>query len=272
MRIILIFSSIFICLHTFSQDVSKGSMPVGKKQVLLLGCFHFDNPGLDVVKVNDANMLSPARQQQVQQVLDKLAQWKPDKIFVEIPASMQGRLDTAYQKYLNGAYELKASETHQLGFRLGKMLGHTRLYGIDDRSTDFPMDSVMKVMMAAGQMGQMMHFKKAVDSMQSAFNNMLETKTLTEILLEQNNRHNRDFQVASYFNFLQAGPMDNSAGAHLVSQWWKRNMIIYGNLLKQLNSSSEKVLVIFGAGHTALLEAMMRYHTQIDLVEPWQVL
>jgi putative AlgH/UPF0301 family transcriptional regulator len=121
-------------------------------------------------------------------------------------------------------------------------------------------------MMAAGQMAQMMQFKKAVDSMQLAFNKMLETKTLNEILHEQNNRHNRNFQVASYFNFLQAGPMENSAGAHLASQWWKRNMIIYGNLLKNLNSGPEKVLVIFGAGHTALLEAMMRYNPEFTEV------
>ncbi|MDX2046674.1 MAG: hypothetical protein SFU87_07790, partial [Chitinophagaceae bacterium] len=39
-----------------------------KTEVLLLGTFHFDNPGLDVAKFENANILSPVRQKEVQAV------------------------------------------------------------------------------------------------------------------------------------------------------------------------------------------------------------
>lgn len=43
-------------------------------------------------------------------------------------------------------------------------------------------------------------------------------------------------------------------------------MVIYENILKTLNGKEERVLVLFGSGHTALLNEMMKYNSKLELV------
>ena len=109
-----------------------------KTKVVLLGCFHFDNPGLDVAKFENANILSEKRQQEVREVLNKLKAFKPDKIFVEAPVEMQAKLDSNLSNYKSGSFTLKGSETHQLGFRLAKELDLQKLYAVDYQESTFP--------------------------------------------------------------------------------------------------------------------------------------
>ena len=49
-------------------------------------------------------------------------------------------------------------------------------------------------------------------------------------------------------------------------------MIIYENILKHLSGTEEKILVIFGSGHTALLREMMKFNPNIKLVDVETVL
>jgi hypothetical protein len=43
-------------------------------------------------------------------------------------------------------------------------------------------------------------------------------------------------------------------------------MIIYENVLKTLNGKEERILILFGSGHTALLNEMMKYNQKLGLV------
>jgi len=49
-------------------------------------------------------------------------------------------------------------------------------------------------------------------------------------------------------------------------RWWKRNTIIQENILKKVTGKEDKILVIFGYEHTALLNAMMKYNRNFELV------
>ena len=60
----------FLCLLSFLV-VATGHTQQKKTQVLLLGSFHFDNPGLDVAKFENANIMSPQRQKEVLEVVEK---------------------------------------------------------------------------------------------------------------------------------------------------------------------------------------------------------
>ena len=81
-----------------------------------------------------------------------------------------------------------------------------------------------------------------------------------------------DFQVGSYYEFLVAGKEGDHVGSYLTSEWWRRNMVIYENVLKRLDGKEKNILIIFGSGHTALLEAMMKYNKNIELVPASSVL
>ncbi len=237
-----------------------------KPKILLLGSFHFDNPGLDVAKFESVNALSSKRQQEIGDILAKLKQFKPDKIFVEVPVELQPKLDSNFQLYKNDKFVLRASETHQLGYRLAKELNLPGLYAVDYNGTDFPFDSLMTSAAEAKQFTLIENINRSVDSIQRRFNESLKKHTIREMLLEENSAPMVDLQVAWYFNLLVAGKEGNHVGSYLISEWWRRNMVICENILKRLTGKEERILVIFGAGHTALLQQMLKYNKNMELV------
>lgn len=256
---------IFCCISVLSTLSAIGQE--AKTKVLLLGCFHFDNPGLDVAKFENVNILSEKRQQEVLEVVEILKQFKPDKVFVEVPAELQGRLDSNINKYKSGQFILKGTETHQLGYRLAKELNLSTLYAVDYRDAQFPFDSLVKSATEAKQYDLLGYMKRSIDSVQNDFNESLKKNTVRQLLLNQNTDAASKLQVGGYFDFLVAGKEGNHIGSYLTSEWWRRNMIIYENILKRLDGKEKKILVIFGSGHTALLKEMMKYNKSFELVQ-----
>ncbi len=255
-----------ICSCIFSFLFFSVVAQQSKTKVLLLGCFHFDNPGLDVAKFDNANILSNKRQQELKDILGKLEQFAPDKIFVEMPVAQQGYLDSTLLKYKSGLLTLNAGEIHQIAFRLAKELSIPTLFAVDYRSSDFPFDSLVNSAKEAGQYNLLGYIKTSIDSIQNDFNESLKKNTLRELLLNQNSKTVNEFQVGAYFDFLVAGKKGNHVGSYLASEWWRRNMIIYENILKQLDGKEKSILVIFGSGHTALFHEMMKYNKNFDLI------
>ncbi len=253
----------FIALSSLSLSIAQNKQPV---KVLLLGVFHFDNPGLDVAKFKNADILSAERQKEVMDVVNKLKAFAPDKIFIEAAPESQAKIDSQIVQYKAGKLALTANETQQLGFRLAKDLNLSTLYGVDYRDADFPFDSLMKSANEAGQTSLLSFVQKTIDSVQTVFNEHIQKSTISEMLIWQNSAQANFAGVDFYFRLLPAGKLGNHVGSYLVSEWWRRNMIIYENILKNLNGSEKKIVVIFGAGHTALLNEMMKFNQGIQLV------
>lgn len=264
-KIFLICVSFFLCLWINAQD----NRPI---KVLLLGVFHFENPGLDVAQFKNADILSASRQKEVIEVVNKLKAFAPDKIFIESPPESQVTIDSALAQYKAGKFTLHANEIQQLGFRLATDLKLPTLYGVDYLGADFPFDSLMKSANDAGQLSLTSFIKKIIDSVQTSFNEHMQKSTISEILIWQNSLQASLSGVDFYFRLLVAGKPGNHVGSYLTSEWWRRNMIIYENILKCLSGSEEKILVIFGSGHTALLREMMKFNPNIKLVDVESVL
>ncbi len=251
----------------------KGQTTVSKKtEVLLLGTFHFANPGLDVAKFEDANILSAKRQKEVEELVAKLKQFKPDKIFIEVPVSSQKRYDSLFNAYKNGAHKLSASESQQVGFRLAKECGLSTLICADFTSVSFPMDSVMKIMMANQQMDMLQYLQGTMQKEQNDFNEQLKTKTIRQILMDGNTESVYKKLAGMYYFFLKAGDKNNHAGSFLASEQWRRNMYIYGNILKNLDGKEKKILVLYGATHVAMLNEMLKYNEEMNLVMASEIL
>ena len=83
--------------------------------------------------------------------------------------------------------------------------------------------------------------KRTIDSVQAAFNNSLKDHTVRELLLDQNTDAVNRLQAAFYFDLLVAGKEGDHIGSYLTSQWWKRNMIIYENILKRLDGKEKSI-------------------------------
>lgn len=240
--------------------------------VLLVGTFHFANPGLDVAKFEDADILSEKRQKEVGALVAKLKEFKPDKIFIEVPVASQKKYDSLLAAYKNGTHQLSASESQQVGFRLAKACGLNTLYCADFSNVSFPMDSVMKVMMANKQLEMLQYLQGAMQKEQNDFNKQLKTKTISQILVDGNTEAVYKKLAGMYYFFLKAGDKTNHAGSFLASEQWRRNIYIYENILKNLDGKEERILILYGTTHVAMLKEMMKYNEAFTIIPVSQLL
>jgi hypothetical protein len=59
--------------------------------------------------------------------------------------------------------------------------------------------------------------------------------------------------VGLYFATVPFGDPGDYAGPDLLAAWYQRNIHIYANIVKLIDSPNDKILVIYGAGHLGWL-------------------
>lgn len=221
-----------------------------KKQILLLGTFHFENPGLDVAKVNTFNVMSDKSQKELEDITNKIKKFGPDKIFVEWNYEKQAKLDKFYNKNTDSLLQKDADEIVQLALRSAKKLGHKKLYAIDYNGTDFPYDSLVKGMKDAGQFDLIKKNEETMKHYEADFNTKITKYSLAQLLLDVNKQDiNWYIETA-----IKGGKINNFVGAYLVSEWYRRNLYMYALIQKLTESKDDKIMVLLGAGHNREFE------------------
>ncbi|MCB0279074.1 MAG: hypothetical protein KDD94_06220 [Calditrichaeota bacterium] len=85
-------------------DNGGGVFADPEKQALLMGTFHYHNPGADVAKTKAFDILSEGSQEQLDSLTKLIRDFNPSKIFVEWSFKEQRELDSLYQLYRQGIY------------------------------------------------------------------------------------------------------------------------------------------------------------------------
>ncbi|WP_223302137.1 hypothetical protein [Haladaptatus sp. R4] len=80
-------------------------------QVMLLGTYHMDNPGLDEVNVDADDVLASHRQAELRELVTRIAEWTPDLITVERPYDRNDVLNDRYREYWSGERAYDHEET-----------------------------------------------------------------------------------------------------------------------------------------------------------------
>ena len=116
-------------------------------QVLMIGVFHFSNPGLDMIKTDQINVMEDASQAYLETLTSRIAKdFKSTKILLEYVPDNDDTIQKHYQDYLSGNYQLEADETEQLGFRMAKKAGGVTIASYDDRTVEWQAEPLFKVM------------------------------------------------------------------------------------------------------------------------------
>jgi hypothetical protein len=226
-------------------------------QVLVLGVFHLDNPGRDLVNPGIKDVLGPRRQKEILDVVARLEKFRPTVIALEAPVgarAMQERLD----KFAGGNYALSADERDQVGLRLARNLGHTKVHGVDFPE-DLDFDAVFK---SAKECGQEAVLERAFAELNSKIKPKLESgymehHTVRELLLEGNSQEILELSHRAYLGLLPIGKGDKYPGATLVSRWYDRNLKIATNIARLADEKPQRILVIIGSGHAKLLRQFL---------------
>ena len=112
-----------------AEQTPTSTLPAAR--VMLLGTFHFDNPGLDAVKYTPIDVMQPEQQAYVVALSERLARFAPTKVLLEYTDDVDEKINQRYRDYLAGKFELRKNEVYQVGFRVAKIMGHKRVYGFD---------------------------------------------------------------------------------------------------------------------------------------------
>ncbi len=255
-------------LLVFAIAFNTVSAQSKKKQILLLGTFHFENPGLDVAKTNTFNVMSDKSQKELENITNKIKKFGPDKIFIEWNYEKQDKLDKFYARNSDSLFRIKADEIVQVALRSAKKLGHKKLYGIDYQHTDFPYDSLVNGMKAASQFDLIKINEETMKKYENDQNQKIAKYSLTELLLDINTKKSNEENLGWYLQTATKGGKTNDfVGAYLVSEWYRRNLYMYALIQKLTESKDNKIMVLLGAGHTAMIREFVEHNPDFEIVE-----
>lgn len=246
-------------MQDFDQIATKVDRP-NKPQLLIVGFYHFENPGLDVVKADLDDHTSAKRQQEILQLNAQLARFKPTKVAIEHPATSD-KAQAKYDNWKSGSGQLSASETEQVGFRLAKELGHDRIYPVD-----YKLDLDFEAVMGAADEPAMKEFQSMIGMVQS-FMSTLKDRPVRDNLALLNSPSADRMGNGFYLRMLSVGAGQNHPGAKLASDWYARNLYWLANLAK-IAQPKDRILVICGSGHASLLRSILRDSIDFEVVDP----
>ena len=247
-----------------------------KPTVMILGSGHLANPGMDGFNYKMDDVLAPKRQREIKQLVEQLKAFNPTKIALEVDFSRNAEINAEYQGYLKGTYQLTRGEGNQIGYRLAKQLGHSKVFCVDYSRNysqepdgffreDFDWDLVdyNKFAKAHNQehlMGQPStnEGKVAQDADGTIWIEPEKYEPITDMYRRFNQPEGRFAEHQQYLRIARVGLGDRYPGANWVGHlWYTRNLKIFVNLTRITESADDRILLIIGAGHVFLVQQFL---------------
>jgi hypothetical protein len=257
------------CLKFFPSNDNSD-----KLEVLLIGTFHFSNfepqKNYDISQTIEVDVLSKHNQMELELISNKVADFKPDKIFVEYPYARQKQLDSIYKYFVPSDFESKErDEGDQLAFRIAKQLNHKQVYGCDFRGFSFPYDSMINSMEMANQYGMIASDKFELEQWEKKYNETVNrNKSLLDVLYFLNDEQERLDDIGWFLNSAnKAGTLKDTIGNYLTSQWYNRNLKIYSAIQKTIDEKDKRIMILLGSSHTAILKDFIDKNRNWTIVE-----
>lgn len=246
-------------------------------RVMVLGAWHFDNPGQDLQNMQAEPVTTPGRQAELAAVAGALARFEPTAIALERMAADQATLlDHRWPEFTPEMLSSRADERVQLGYRLAALTGVTRVYAIDEQPLEgegydyFPYGPLMEWAAAHGRTGELDAAQAEIGAAVAQMEAMQQTHTIGAMLAEINRPDHPLFGPANQqfqYGFLRMGSGRAWPGAELNSHWYERNAKIFSKLL-QVAEPGDRIVVVIGAGHLFWMRHFLETMPGFELVEP----
>jgi hypothetical protein len=277
MRYLLFIATLILLISCVEQKTETGIkypseyFPKEKVQVLVVGTFHFEYPGLDYNKTpeeDQIDVLKEPKKSEVTELVDYIKKFKPNKIAIE--AFDKWEATKKLKEYKKGEHRDKRDERYQLGMRIAHELQLDTLYAIDSwglseymaekdsvyiqnlfKDFDFQSDDPFNQ--------HMMDWYKEESKLASKTN-------LLNFFKMTNSKESHDYGYGAYL--VGDFKLENYRGADILSMWWyNRNLRIFRNLQKITESKNDRILMIFGNGHASVLRQLLEASPEFEFVE-----
>ncbi|WP_298550817.1 DUF5694 domain-containing protein [uncultured Algibacter sp.] len=263
---------------------------------MLLGVYHFNNPGKDSYNTEVDDYGTTKRQKEIKEVVHLLEEFKPTKILVELSPTEQSKIDSLYNLYLTNQITLEdiqggINEVYQIGFRLGKQLNGIDVIAVDYHGNwlapyaDFIADTLVfeDYLNHSSTYAQSMKEKNDLFLKNSIRENLIYLNEQEQILDNHNYYNNIAIKVKDTANIMftyqeseqeinglhyQMRSFDfDNIGVELVAEWYKRNLFIYRNILEN-SEENDRILLIIGSGHVFYLNQLLENNSKCKLIRP----
>src|SRR5207244_12843466 len=180
------------CLAAFLSTNLLAQSPTpapARIQVMVLGTYHFDNPGQDLQNMKVDSVLTPAKQAELSDVASRLAKFNPTKIAVEALSDRTDFVTNKFDGFTAEKLNKDPDERTQIAFRLAHQLGQKSVYGIDEQSNTidyFPFDKVDTYAKAHQQSAALGRMQEKVAEMIKQMEAAQKTKTVRLMLADVN--------------------------------------------------------------------------------------
>ncbi|WP_425445837.1 DUF5694 domain-containing protein [Dethiothermospora halolimnae] len=238
----------------------KRSSP--KPKVLLVGTFHMRKSS-DMYSTEVDDLLSEKRQREIREVIDRLKDFNPTKVALEIVTEEEKTINNKYKAYTEGQLKLEPREDQQVGFPIASELGHERVYPID----------WMEVGVATRPYGEVHGW--AETNQPELFNKIFQgeifkldtNKSILEMYKICNNLGEIKRSHKQYINMARIGNIGEYVGIDWLVWWYQRNLILFSNICRLASSGEERILVLIGSSHIYLLNQFLQESDEVELVD-----
>lgn len=259
------------CILAASATLMAQTPAPAPIQVMVLGSYHFGNPGMDLHNMKAESVLTPERQKELEDIATRLAKFNPTKIAVEAISDQPDYSTRKYAEFTPAKLTSDPDERVQIAYRLAQHLGHKSVYGIDEQSETidyFPFDKVQAYAKSHDKTAMLDGMQAAVEKTMTEMEAAQKTKPIRTLLAEMNEPARvRSDHDDFYYGLLPLGDQKEQPGAELNAAWYQRNAKIFAKLT-QVARPGDRVLVVFGAGHGFWLRELAQNTPGFTLVEP----
>jgi hypothetical protein len=229
------------------------SGPERPVEVMVLGTYHFGNPGLDLHNVKAEDVTTPRRQAELQAVADAVAGYRPTRIMIETTPRDAGLVEPRFAAFTPASLTRERDEVVQIAFRIAHQLQLPKVYGIDEKGGPgepdyFPFEKVAAFAGAHGQQARIDALMAKGAAITKATEEKQAQATIAELLVLHNEMDGNASSIDPYYEMLAIGDFEQQPGAELNAMWYLRNAKIFAKLIR-LAEPGDRILVVYGSGH-----------------------
>lgn len=250
-----------------ATSAAQGPAPI---EVMVVGTWHFAGSDSDIVSAKTGSVLTARRQQELDEVAERLAAFRPTVIVTERVTTPPDYVDPKYASFTLEDLAANENERVQIAYRLAAKAGVARVVGLDEQPSGgepdyFPFGRLIEHAAATGQDQALNDMLAKVQSMVGAETARLSTLTMSEALVEANRGalSSPDF----YYEILKFDAGEAQPAAELNAYWFMRNAKIFSKLV-DVTKPGDRVIVIFGAGHKHWLDHLAERTPGFRKIDP----
>ena len=253
---------------TFLMALAAAAPTPAPVEVMVVGMYHMNNPGRDVVNLEADDVTAPKRQREIEAVATALAGFRPTKVMVERQSKAPDLTLADYPAFTPADLTTKKDETYQIGYRIAQRLKLPAVYGIDEQPGPgepdyFPFDRLTAYAgkhRLSATMGQLQTMMQGIMGEMAA---LQKSGTVADLLLYNNKPQPQHL----YYHMLDIGDAEDQPGADLNAAYYQRNAKIFAKLMSQAKPG-DRILVVYGAGHVYWLRHFAEQTPGYRFVDP----